>query len=43
MKYISTEDIGRFSRAVTKVIEQLGSGIKRIELEKEKKRLYRNN
>jgi len=33
MKYILAEDIAIFSRTITKAVEQLGSGVKRIELE----------
>lgn len=33
MKYILAEDTEKFSSVVSKAIEQLGSGVKRIELE----------
>jgi len=33
MKYILAEDIEMFSRVISKAVEQLGSGVKRIELE----------
>lgn len=32
MKYILAEDVERFSFAIAKAIEQLGSGVTRIEL-----------